>query len=157
MTMPDERHAKILSELARYTGKRVSAAFVQRTANFIHGIERFHTLLSGIYKPAWLAYALSIVTKSVSPYDQKDQVVFLDDGRWLMTYAPRSGGLDISDNHALVKCMDDRVPLGVFKQLTDKTDRQHGSTYLVLGLGLITMYDSKADVFVVQSADLLAL
>ncbi len=157
MAALNERHAEILSALARHTGKRVHAAFVQHTANFIPGIERFHTLLSGIYKPAWSAYALSIVTKSVSPYDQKDQVVFLDDGRWLMTYSPRSGGLDISDNRALVKCKDDRVPLGVFKQLTNKTDRQHGSTYLVLGLGLITEYDPKADVFVVESADLPAL
>jgi hypothetical protein len=157
MTAPTEHRSRILSELARYTGKQVSAAFVQHTANFIPGIDHFHTLFSGIYKPAWSEYALSIVTKSDSPYDQKDEAVFLEDGRWLMTYSPRSGGLDISDNRALVKCMDDRTPLGVFKQLTDKTDRQHGSTYLVLGLGLITTYDSKADVFIVESADLPAL
>src|SRR5512136_916111 len=154
MTMPDERHAKILSELARYTGKRVSAAFVQRTANFIHGIERFHTLLSGIYKPAWSAYALSIVTKSVSPYDQKDEIVFLDDGRWLMTYSPRSGGLDISDNRSLVRCLDDHTPLAVIQQVTDKTK---GSTYKVLGLGIISGYDAGRDVFIVESADLSAL
>jgi putative restriction endonuclease len=53
--------------------------------------------------------------------------------------------------------MDERVPLGVFEQLTDKTSRSHGSTYRVLGLGLITGYDANADVFVVESVDRSAL
>ncbi len=109
MTTPNQRRAEILSELAKHTGRHVSAGFICRTAEFIPNIERFHTLISGIYKPAWSAYALSIVTKRGSPYEHKDEVVFLEDGRWLMTYSPRSGGLDISDNRALVKCMDDRV------------------------------------------------
>jgi putative restriction endonuclease len=70
-----------------------------------------------------------------------------------MTYSPRSGGLEITDNRALVKCMDARAPIGVFRQLTDKTDREHGSTYRVLGLGLITAYDANEDVFIVESVD----
>ena len=49
--------------------------------------------------------------------------------------------------------MDDRVPLGVFKQLIDKTDAEHGSTYCVLGLGLVGNYDARRDVFVIESAD----
>ena len=76
--------------------------------------------------------------KLTSPYIHKDEVIILEDGRWLMTYSPRAGGLALSDNRALVKCMEARIPLGVFKQLTNKTDRYHGSTYHVLGLGLIT-------------------
>lgn len=149
--------ARILAELAKQTGKRVPAAFIRRTVDFIPGIDRFHTLITGIYKPAWSEYALSIVMKLSSPYEHKDEVVFLEDGRWLMTYSPRAGGLDLSDNRALIRCMDERVPLGVFKQVTDKTDRQHGSTYRVLGLGLITNYDANADVFIVESADRVAL
>jgi hypothetical protein len=85
--------------------------------------------------------------------DHKDEAIFLEDGRRLMTYSPREGGLTESDNRALLKCMADRVPLGVFRQLTARTDRQQGSTYQVLGLGLITSYDRHADVFVVESAD----
>jgi 5-methylcytosine-specific restriction endonuclease McrA len=77
----------------------------------------------------------------------------LEDGRWLMTYAPRSGGLTISYNKALIKCMTDNLPLGVFIQLTDKTNREHGSTYRVLGLGLITNYDAKTDVFYIEAVD----
>ena len=53
--------------------------------------------------------------------------------------------------------MDDRKPIGVFRQLSDKTDPKHGSTYRVLGLGLISNFDADADVFVVESIDRAAL
>jgi predicted restriction endonuclease len=89
-----------------------------------------------------------------SPYEHKDEVVFLEDGRWLMTYSPRSGGLDISDNRALMRCVDDHMPLAVIQQVTDKTK---GSTYKVLGLGIISGFDARRDVFIVESADLSAL
>jgi len=155
--MPEELRATILAELARRTGRWVPAAFIYQTADFIPSIDRFHNLITGIYKPVWSEYALSIVMKLSSPYEHKDEVVFMEDGRWLMTYSPRVGGLHVSDNRALIKCMDERIPLGVFKQLTDKTDRQHGSTYRVLGLGLITSYDAEADVFIIESCDRAAL
>ena len=155
--MSEQKRTQILAGLARHTGRRVPAAFMNHTANFIPGIERFHNLITGIYKPAWSEYALSIVMKLTSPYMHKDEVIFLEDGRWLMTYSPRAGGLHLSDNRALVKCMDERIPLGVFKQLTNKTDRRYGSTYCILGLGLITSYDTNEDVFVVESADHSAL
>jgi hypothetical protein len=155
--MSKQKRTRILAELVRHTGKRVSAAFIYRTIDFIPNIERFHNLITGIYKPVWSEHALSIVMKLSSPYTKKDEVIILEDGRWLMTYSPRAGGLALSDNRALVKCMDERVPLGVFKQLTDKTNRNYGSTYQVLGLGLITSYDASADVFWVESADQSAL
>lgn len=155
--MVEENRDEILTELVKYTGKRVPWQFIKQTPKYIPHIERFHNLITGIYKPAWSDYALSIVIRTTSPYEEKDEVISLDDGRWLMTYSPRAGGLQIADNQALVKCMDDRVPLGVFRQLTDKTNRKYGSTYRVLGLGLVTSYDSNADVFIVESADRLAL
>jgi hypothetical protein len=147
-----EKHFEILATLAKYTGKVVSWRFLSQTKDFIPGIDRFHHLISGIYKPAWSEFALSIVMKTDSPYDMKDDVIYLEDGRWLMTYSPRSGGLDISDNRALVKCMDASVPLGVFRQISDKSSPQR-STYLVLGLGLITSFDSNTGVFVIESVD----
>ena len=155
--MSEQQRSEVLVEVAKYTGRQVPAAFLKRTTDFIPGIERFHNLITGIYKPVWSIFALSILIKLASPYDHKDEVIFLEDGRWLMTYSPRSGGLNISDNRALMKCMEERVPLGVFKQVTEKRDRQHGSTYLVLGLGLITGYDPNRDVFIVESADQSAL
>jgi len=148
---------KILSELAKYTGKRVPWQFIKQTSQFIPDIDRFHNLITGIFKPAWSEYALSIVIRTTSQYEERDEVIFLDDGRWLMTYSPRSGGMQIADNRALVRCLDDRVPIGVFRQLTDKTDRRHGSTYRVLGLGLATGYDAQRDVFIVESADYAAI
>lgn len=156
MTQETTRNA-ILTELAKHTGKRVTWQFIKQTQRFVPHIERFHNLITGIYKPVWSDYALSIVIRTTSPYEAKDEVVFLEDGRWLMTYSPRAGGLHISDNRALVKCMDERIPIGVFRQLTDKTDRKQGSTYRVLGLGLVTDYDANADVFIVESIDRSAL
>ena len=150
--MAQEKHLEILSTLAKYTGKTVSWRFLSQTKDFIPGIERFHYLISGIYKPAWSEFALSIVMKPGSPYEKKDDVIFLDDGRWLMTYSPRAGGLAISDNRALVKCMETRTPLAVFKQISSKANSQ-GSTYLVLGLGIITNFDAGNDVFVIESID----
>ncbi len=128
--MSTDNRNQVLAELAKHTGKRVPRQFLSQTKNYLPEIERFHYLISGIYKPAGSDYALSIVTKVSSPYDRKDEVVFMNDGRWLMTYSPRSGGLNLPDNRALLKCMDDHVPLGVFKQV-DPGDRQKGSTYLV--------------------------
>ncbi len=148
--MSIEQRNKTLAELARYTGRIMPAAFFRKTSDFIRGVEHLHTLLTGIYKPAWSEYALCIKMAPRSPYEHKDEVIFLDDGRWLMTYSPRSGGLEISDNRALVKCMDQRLTVGVIQQITDKTQ---GSTYKVLGLGTINNYDPVRDVFVVESAD----
>jgi hypothetical protein len=155
--MSEAKRNTILIELAKHTGKRVSWRFIKHTADFIPEIDRFHNLITGIYKPAWSEYALSIVIRISSPYEHKDEVLFLDDGRWLMTYSPRAGGLQIADNRALVKCMAEHVPIAVFKQLTDTTNRQRGSTYQVLGLGLVTNYDPNSDVFFVESIDSLAL
>lgn len=149
-----EQRNKVLAEFARFTGRIMPAAFFRNTAEYIPGVDRIHPLMAGIYKPAWSEYALCIKMASGSPYEHKDEVVFLDDGRWLMTYSPRSGGLEISDNHALVRCMDDHMPLAVIQQVADKTK---GSTYKVLGLGIISSFDSAHDVFIVESADLPAL
>lgn len=148
--MADEERYKILAELARHTGKIVSSSFLRETSQFIPWIERFHYLISGIYKPAGSRYALSIVMKQGSPYAEKDDVVFLSDGRWLMEYSPRAGGLKIADNIALMNCKNEAMPLGVFLQITDKSIR-HGSTYRVLGLGVISEYDAQRDVFVIES------
>lgn len=154
--LPLDQRSHILAELARYTGRVMPAAFFKTTADHSSqlGIDRFHTLLTGIYKPAWSEYALCIKMAPGSPYAHKDDVVFLADGRWLMDYSPRSGGLEQSDNQALVRCMDDHVPVGVIQQITKKG---RGSTYKVLGLGIITRYDSQRDIFIVESADMPAL
>jgi len=155
--MSSNLRKNILIEIARYTGRRVKSSFIKNTKDIIPRIDRFHNLITGIYKPVWSEYALSIVMKLNSPYEHKDRVNFLKDGRWVMKYSPRSGGQEHSDNRALIKCMDDNVPLAVFMQLTDKRNRKYGSSYKVLGLGLIIEYDVKDDVFIVASADINSL
>lgn len=149
-----EQRNKVLAEFARFTGRIMPAAFLRNTSDYIPGVDRIHPLMSGSYKPAWSEYALCIKMAPGSPYERKDEVIHLNDGRWLMTYSPRSGGLDISDNKALVRCMEDHVPLAVVQQVTDKA---HGSTYKILGLGIISSFDPNRDVFNVESADLPAL
>ena len=151
--MTEEQRYKILAEIARHTGKIVPAAFVKRTSLTIPWIERFHNLITGIYKPAGSEFALSIATKPTSPYSEKDDIVFVEDGRWLMEYSPRAGGLEISDNRALMKCKENGLPIGVFLQTTSKNSPS-GATYRVLGLGIIADYSSEQDVFVIESIDL---
>ncbi len=143
----------ILSEIAKLTGRRIPASYIQKTSLYDPQIDRFHTLISGIYKPKWSDLALSIVSKIKSPYDKKDEVVWLEDGRWLMTYSPRIGGLKHSDNQSLIQCMKERAPIGVFKQETEKTHPEYGSTYRVLGLGIVTEYDGGSDVFIIEGVD----
>lgn len=135
--MSSDKRNPILVELAKHTGKRVSWQFIKKTPQFIPKSD----------------YALSIVIRTSSPYEHKDEVLFLDDGRWLITYSPRTGGLQLADNRALLKCMDDHAPIGVFKQLTDKTDRRESSTYRILGLGLVTGYEASSDVFYIENVD----
>jgi hypothetical protein len=151
--MFEELRAKILSEFAKYTGQIRPAAFFKWTPRFISGIDRFHNLITGIYKPAWSKYALCISMKQGSIYEHKDEFIFLEDGRWLMTYSPRKGGLDISDNVALTNCMQDKIPVGVITQVTTKTNKQRRSTYQILGLGIVTEYNPIQDVFEIQSVD----
>jgi predicted restriction endonuclease len=63
-----------------------------------------------------------------------------------MAYSPKSGGLDVAANVALFNCMEDREPVLVVRQQTDKNSRS-GSTYLIAGLGQIERYDAQQDVF----------
>jgi len=144
-----------LAELARHTGKRVPASFIQRTSEYISGIERFHPLYQGIYKPARARYALAIKTSESGPY--ADEVIGLPDGRWLMRYKPRSGERSISDNQALIACMTDGIPVGVVRKLVANPAPPAGVRYLVMGLGIVTGYDASSDVFIVESATLEAL
>lgn len=151
--LDEELRAKTLSEFAKYTGQVKPAAFFKWTYRFIPEIERFHNLVTGIYKPAWSQYVLCISMKQGSVYEHKDEIVFLEDGRWLMDYSPRKGGLLVPDNISLMNCLRDKVPVGVIVQVTTRTNRESGSTYRILGLGTITDYNPVQDVFEIQSVD----
>jgi hypothetical protein len=98
----------------------------------------------GIFKPQWATHAISIASMLSSPYT--DQITFLNDRSWLMAYSPKSGGLKVAANVALLNCMEDREPVLVVRQQTDKNSRS-GSTYLIAGLGQIERFDAPQDVF----------
>ena len=53
----------ILTKLAKYTGKRIPANFIEQSTKHIKEVERFHDLITGIYKPTWSEYALTIIIK----------------------------------------------------------------------------------------------
>jgi len=151
--MDEQQRINILAEVAKLTGRHIHVSFLLDTAQHLPDVERLISRARGIYKPAGWRYVLSIRISLDSQYEAQDAVHYLPDGRWVITYAPRAGGLEQDDNAALVRCMTDRQPVAVFKQLSTKHDREHGASYLVLGLGLLTSYDAARDVFVVESMD----
>jgi hypothetical protein len=63
-----------------------------------------------------------------------------------MAYSPKSGGLEVAANRALIACMDDQEPLLVFRQMSDKKSR-NGARYLVAGLGSVERFEAAAHVF----------
>ena len=79
-----------------------------------------------------------------SPYT--DQIHYLPDRSWTMAYSPKSGGLEIAANRALIACMNDQEPLLVFRQRSDKKSPT-GSRYLVAGLGMVERFEAAAQVF----------
>lgn len=95
----------------------------------------------GIYKPAQTPYALWVRETLHGPYDD-EAVQFHPDGSWTYRYAPEARGgvpdLRLATNAGLLRCRDDKVPVGVFRQ----TRRTGGvSEYEVLGLAYVREYD----------------
>ena len=144
----DEDRAKrrqIFELLASRFGRIVPASFVQNPK--LPGVERVHHLIEGIYKPAWSNYPLSIASMLKSPYH--DQTHFHSDGTWWMNYSPKTGGMNIAANVALIRCMTDAEPLLVLKQVSDKTSAT-GTRYRMLGLGLVESFDDRRDLFSIR-------
>jgi putative restriction endonuclease len=132
----------IFTALARLFGRILPASFIQKPN--LPEVERIHPLIEGIYKPAWSRYALSIASMLQSQYH--DQTHFNPDATWWMHYSPKSGGMEMAQNAALVCCMTDHEPLLVLKQESDKTSRK-GSRYRFLGLGLVESLDVEQKFF----------
>lgn len=131
-------------------GKVLPAAFFQDTNRSIPGIVRLHNLASGIFKPKDSTYALCITSMLSSPYH--DQVFYNPDRTWWMHYSPKSGGMDQAANVALMRCMADRQPLLVAKQVSDKNHRD-GSRYRLLGLGYVESFDPETDLFRIRGME----
>lgn len=120
----------------------------------VPGIDRIHPLIEGIYKPAWSPFALSVASMLKSPY--ADVINHVEGGHWWMKYSPKSGGMGIAQNVALLNCMRQHEPLLVLKQSSDKTGPR-GTRYRLLGLGLIERFDAQHNVFIIRGVELATL
>ena len=133
--------------LVPFFGKIVKSRLVQNPGSDIPGIKRIHNLIKGIYKPADSLYAFSIASMLKSPY--ADQTFFNPDGSWWMWYSPEDGGLNIPANAALMRCMQERQPVLVLKQIGDKTS-SGGARHRVLGLGFIDEFNPTQNAFQIR-------
>lgn len=91
----------------------------------------------GIHKPAGWGHALSIRQSLAGPYEDRD-VEVRDDGGWRFDYFQEGKDPSRRDddytNRALIKNMQDGVPVGVLIQEKKKPDPR----YRVLGLAQVT-------------------
>jgi hypothetical protein len=139
-----EERWKAFRILAPYFGKVVSARFIQKTEEKLKGLTRIHNLIEGIYKPSGACYGFAIASMLKNPY--ADKIAYNADGSWFFSYSPKSGALDSAVNQSLFNCEADREPVLVLKQLTNKSDKR-GTTYKILGLGLIESFDMTERLF----------
>ncbi len=94
----------------------------------------------GIYKPNWMKYALSVRQALRGPYSDREPAVHAD-GTWTYHYFQENQNpLDRNSaytNIGLVECMNDRVPVGVMRQVKEKPNPR----YQVLGVALVTGWE----------------
>lgn len=141
---------RIFRAVAPYFGKVLPASFFQRTSRTLPGVERVHHLIEGIYKPAWSIYPLSIASMLKSRYS--DEVRFNADRTWWIQYSQKVGSMGIAVNAGLVRCMTDRQPVLVLRQVSDKTNRA-GAQHRLLGLGFIEHFDVKTGLFRIRGLE----
>ena len=90
----------------------------------------------GIYKPNWTSYALSVRQSLAGPYPDKDPDV-RPNGTWTYQYFQENPDPAKRDsqytNRGLMDCMRDKVPVGVFRQISTKPSPR----YRILGLAAV--------------------
>lgn len=96
----------------------------------------------GIFKPRDLEYALSIRINLDSPYTD-GKVYPREDGTWCFSYHQENPDPDQRDrlytNRGLMRCIEDRVPVGVLQERVPDLDNR--DTYDVLGIAIPTGWD----------------
>lgn len=95
----------------------------------------------GIYKPAWAKYALSVRESLTGPYMDREPDV-RPNGTWSYMYYQESSKPSNRDsqytNQGLMECLKDAVPIGVFRQVSQKPSPQ----YRVLGLAAVVGWEA---------------
>jgi len=92
----------------------------------------------GIYKPQGWQYALSIRKSDDGPY-RDGTINYRADGTWSFVYEAEIGGESVFTNRALMKNLENEVPIGVYM----KTKPTNSSVeYEIGGLGLPTAFSN---------------
>jgi len=141
--------------LSPYFGKVISARFIQKTEEVLPGITRIHNLIEGIYKSKDAYFGLSIASMLKNPY--ADQLNYNQDRSWYFFYSPKKGALNSAVNQSLFNCMRYNEPILVLKQLTDNGNRNKGTTYRMLGLGMIEAFDDASRLFRIRQMSVEAI
>jgi HNH endonuclease len=149
--MPSSRQSEERREAFRrivpFFGKIIPSIKLRSPGDDLPGVKTIHPLIEGIYKPADSLYAFSIASMLKSPY--ADQTFFNPDGSWWLWYSPKDGGLNIAANASLMRCMQEREPVLVLKQIGDKTSKG-GARHRVLGLGFIDEFSASQNAFQIR-------
>lgn len=128
-------HRKALQWFWSNRGQQVAWKTIQWQANQSDGF-RLVTQAKGIYKPRYTDYALSVRTLWDGPYPDKE-VEFRKDGSWVCDYFQENPDPALRDkeatNRGLMKCLEDRMPVGMLIKGTARP----GVIYEVAGLGLV--------------------
>jgi hypothetical protein len=99
------------------------------------------TRAKGIYKPNWTKYALSVRQTLNSPYHDSAPSI-RPDGTWSYSYYQENSNPMDRDlaytNRALLACYEDRIPVGVMRQISIKPQVR----YHVVGLALVTKWEA---------------
>jgi hypothetical protein len=97
----------------------------------------------GIYKPSGSNYALWVRQTSKGIYPD-EELSYQPDGSWTYRYAPEGRGgqtdLALDTNRSLMRCQEDHVPIGVFRQVSDVDGK---TAYEVLGLAEVASFDGE--------------
>lgn len=99
------------------------------------------TKAKGIYKPSWTKYTLSLRQTLNSPYHDTAPVI-RSDGTWSFSYFQENSNPADRDlaytNRALIACCEDRIPIGVMRQVSIKPQIR----YHIVGLALVTKWEA---------------
>lgn len=90
----------------------------------------------GIYKPRWSDYALSVRHSILAPYEDGRPTIE-PNGHWAYRYFQENRDIPSRDreytNRGMLRCISDRVPVGVMLQVAKKPSR-----YYILGLAIVS-------------------
>lgn len=131
------KHRVALDWFNEHKGETITWSDIQE---FSADHSRLVNQAKGIYKPKYSDYSLSLRTIQNGPYPDKD-VEYRSDGSWALHYFQENQNPDQRDreatNRGLMKCMEDKIPVGTLVKRKPKP----GVAYQVLGLGLVTKWE----------------